>query len=131
MQLASLLERLMREKKRRATIVHVWAPPIPPGSPVEGAVRKLKARRTDVRWTMPAFEPSLEGRTGAPPQNVEDVVLEAVRLRVRASQSRAERAMRGLGVRPRPVVQRAKSMQLESSATATPSAERDREEERP
>lgn len=122
-QLASLLDRLHKVKKRRATIVHVWAPPIPPGSPVEGAVRKLKARRTDVRWTMPAFEPSLEGRSrgadGSPgvPANVEDVVLEAVRLRVRASQSRAERAMRGLGVRPRPVAQRARSPQLESSTT--------------
>jgi uncharacterized protein (DUF58 family) len=108
-QLASLLERLLREKKRRATIVHVWAPPIPPGSAVEGAVRKLKARRTDVRWTMPLFEPSLEARAAGAPATVEDVVLEAVRLRVRASQSRAERAMRGLGIRPRPVAQRAKS----------------------
>jgi uncharacterized protein (DUF58 family) len=120
-QLATLLGRLHKEKKRRATIVHVWAPPIPPGSPVEGAVRKLKARRTDVRWTMPAFEPGLQGRSSRVEGSagggatVEDVVLEAVRLRVRASQSRAERAMRGLGVRPRPVAQRARSQELERS----------------
>ena len=37
------------------------------------------------------------------PASVEDVVRSAVRLRVRASQSRAERAMRGMGVRPRAV----------------------------
>lgn len=127
-QLATLLDRLLKEKKKRATIVHVWAPPIPPGSPVEGAVRKLKARRTDVRWTMPAFEPSLEGHSPGVPANVEDVVLEAVRLRVRASQSRAERAMRGLGVRPRPVGQRAKSA---APAMATPSPERDPEHDAP
>jgi uncharacterized protein (DUF58 family) len=109
-QLAALFDRLLREKKRRATIVHVWAPPIPTGSPVEGAVRKLRARRIDVRWTMPSFEPSLEARVPGPAASVEEVVLEAVRLRVRASQSRAERAMRGLGVRPRAVSQRAKNV---------------------
>lgn len=108
-ELAGVLDKLLLEKKRRATIVHVWAPPPPPGSPVEASVRKLRARRTEVRWTMPSFEPSLEARVPGLPTSVEDVVLDAVRLRVRASQSRAERAMRGLGVRARAVPQRAKA----------------------
>ena len=66
------------------------------------AVRKLKSRHVELRWTMPSFEPGLLGR-GQGAATVEDVVLEAVRIRVRASQSRAERAMRGLGVRARAV----------------------------
>ncbi|WP_336139610.1 hypothetical protein, partial [Klebsiella pneumoniae] len=65
---------------------------------METAIRKLKARHVELRWTMPSFEPGLTSpRDGA--VTVESVVLEAVRLRVRASQSRAERAMRSLGVR--------------------------------
>jgi len=108
-QLASILGKLLEEKKKRPTIVHVWAPPIPPGSPVEGAVRKLRGRRIDVRWTMPSFEPGLEQKIPGLPQSVEDVVLEAVRMRVRASQSRAEKAMRGLGIRPKHVRERAKA----------------------
>ena len=55
---------------------------------------------SSVRWTMPSFEPGLTSHPSGP-ATVEDVVLEAVRIRVRASQSRAERAMRSLGVRPK------------------------------
>lgn len=108
-ELAVVLERMLEDKKRRPSIVHVWAPPPPPGSPVERALRKLRARRAEVRWTMPSFEPSLSSQSAGTPANVEDVVLEAVRLRVRASQSRAERAMRGLGVRARAVAARTKA----------------------
>lgn len=101
-QLASVLDKIAREKKKRASIAHVWAPPPSPEGKVDGALRKLRARHVEVRWTMPSFEPGL---TPSSPAwgSVEDVVMEAVRLRVRASQSRAERAMRGLGVRARPV----------------------------
>ena len=53
----------------------------------------------------------IQGNAG----DVEDVVHEAVRLRVRASQSRAERAMRGLGVRARAIPRRAKASPPESS----------------
>jgi len=103
-QLTQLLEKISKEKKKKPSIVHIWAPPPGPESSVDKSLRKLRARHVDVRWTMPAFEPGLESKlpVGAPP-TVEDVVLEAVRLRVRASQSRAERAMRALGIRPRPV----------------------------
>ena len=81
----------------------MWAPPPGPESHVDVAVRKLRARHIELRWTMPSFEPGLASHHASGPATVEDVVLEAVRIRVRASQSRAERAMRSLGVRARHV----------------------------
>lgn len=103
-QLRGIFEKLAREKnqKKRPSIVHVWAPPPGPEGNMEAALRKLRARHVEVRWTMPSFEPGLMTHPSGPP-TVEDVVLEAVRIRVRASQSRAERAMRSLGVRPKNV----------------------------
>jgi uncharacterized protein (DUF58 family) len=102
-QLAAVLEQIVREKRKKPSVVHIWAPP--PGVDnvdLEHGVRRLRARHVDVRWTLPSFEPALE--TKAPNfATVEDVVRGAVRLRVRASQARAERAMRSLGVRPRAV----------------------------
>ncbi|MBX3211968.1 MAG: DUF58 domain-containing protein [Labilithrix sp.] len=115
--LANVLEKIARERRTKASIAHVWAPPPSPGSdaPAPGsdatgsspatiarAVRELRRRHVDVRWTMPAFEPALEVRDGAA-ETVGDVVRHAVRLRVRASQARAERAMRGLGIRSRSI----------------------------
>jgi uncharacterized protein (DUF58 family) len=109
-QLEQLLEKLVRERKKKPSVVHVWAPPPGPDSPISASLRKLRARHIEVRWTMPAFEPGLEPSAPGLPSSVEDVVREAVRLRVRASQSRAERAMRGFGVRARPEVQRRSSL---------------------
>ena len=98
-QLRGILDKLTREKsKKKPSIVHIWAPPPGPASQVDVAVRKLKARHIEVRWTMPSFEPGLTLPGHAPP-TVEDVVFDAVRIRVRASQARAERAMRLIGVR--------------------------------
>jgi hypothetical protein len=110
-QLAGLLDKILREKRAKPSILHIWAPAPGPGGDsgevgaIERAVRKLRARHVDVRWTMPAFEPALEVATEGP-ATVEDVVRHAVRLRVRASQARAERAMRGMGIRARGVEQR-------------------------
>jgi len=101
-QLAGILDKVVRDKKKKPSIVHVWAPPPGPESAIESAVRKLKARHVEVRWTMPSFEPGLLTKAGAI-GTVEEVVNEAVRLRVRASQARAERALRLLGVRARPI----------------------------
>lgn len=101
-QLSALLEKITREKKAKPSIVHIWAPPPGPDSQaLERALKKLRTRHVEVRWTMPSFEPALDLKTEGPP-TVEDVVRSAVRLRVRASQARAERALRGLGVRPEP-----------------------------
>jgi hypothetical protein len=69
---------------------------------VDGAVRKLRGRHVEVRWTMPSFEPALALAPHGVP-TVEDVVFDAVRIRIRASQARAERVMRLFGVRARPV----------------------------
>ena len=101
-QLATVLEKVLEDKKKRASIVHVFAPAPGPDSAVEKPLRKLRARRIEVRWTMPSFEPGLGARVPQP-TNVHDVVLDAVRVRVHASQARAERAMRTLGVRARAV----------------------------
>ena len=109
-QLGSILEKIAQEKKKRPSIVHIWAPPPGPSSPVEAGIRRLKGRRIEVRWTMPAFEAGLTNR--GPTVTVEDAVVDAVRLRVRASQARAERGLRTLGVRARPVEVRRHSAEL-------------------
>lgn len=102
-QLSAVLEKIAREKRKKPSIVHIWAPPpSPENDSLARAVRKLRTRQVDVRWTLPAFEPALDVEAASIP-TVEDVVRGAVKLRVRASQSRAERAMRALGVRPRGV----------------------------
>ena len=124
-QLAMLLDKIAQEKRKKPSIVHVWAPPPGPDSDAIGhSVRKLRARHVDVRWTMPAFEPGLEVvRRGAP--TVEDVVRTAVRLRVRASHARAERAMRAMGVRTKAVDvrRRAEPIAPQPSGTAPPGVE--------
>jgi uncharacterized protein (DUF58 family) len=113
MQLGMVLDRLTKEKRNRASIVHIWAPPpslaVPENNDIERAVRRLRSRHVEVRWTLPAFEPALESAESSSTHAgsaVEDVVRSAVRLRVRASQARAERAMRTMGVRTRPVESR-------------------------
>ncbi len=112
-QLASALEKIAREKKHRASIVHVWAPAPGPESVVPASLRKLRARHAEVRWTMPSFEPGLAPANAAVP-SVEDVVRDAVRMRVRASQARAERILRGLGVRARHVSQKGRPRPIPS-----------------
>ena len=96
-QLLAVLEKLIREKKKKPSIVHIWSPSPGPESQVPGAIRRLKSRHIEVRWTLPAFEPGLTAPS--PDASVQDAIIEAVRLRVRASQTRAERAMRGFGIR--------------------------------
>ncbi len=101
LQLTGLLEKIAREKKGQASIVHVWAPaPAASGvdaqPAIERIVRQLRRRHVEVRWNMPAFEPALTESSGGS-ASVEDVIRTAVRLRVRASQSRAERMMRRMG----------------------------------
>ncbi len=120
-QLAAVLEKIGREKKKRASIVHVWAPPPGPESPVDAGLRKLRALRVEIRWTMPSFEPSLTNEPGGHGPTVEDVVNEAVRMRVRASQARAERVLRSFGVRARAVEVR-RHVDLGALSPSPPSA---------
>ncbi|MCA9586856.1 MAG: DUF58 domain-containing protein [Myxococcales bacterium] len=100
--LGQILERVVQDKKKRPSVIHVWAPAPTAGPAVERSVRKLRARRIEVRWTMPSFEPGLAG--GAAVSEVERVVLDAVRARVAIAQGRARKQMRPMGVhwsRPR------------------------------
>ncbi|MCL2724123.1 MAG: DUF58 domain-containing protein [Polyangiaceae bacterium] len=100
--LAELLERIVRDKKARPSIVHVWAPPPNAENHVDRTLRKLRGAHVEVRWSMPVFDPSLEARTTGGSATVDGVVHDAVRIRVRAAQTRAERMLRGSGVRLRP-----------------------------
>jgi len=98
--LASILEQIAKDK-HRASVVHVFSPaPVAPNSDVAPAVRRLRAKRIDVRWSLPAFEKTVgTGEPGGPP--IEAAVEDAVRARAVAARARAERALRRLGVRPR------------------------------
>jgi hypothetical protein len=134
LQLSGIFDKILQDKKKRPSVVHVWAPAPGPESHLDRGVRRLRAGHVDVRWTMPVFEPSLTER---PRDGVEDAVLEAVRLRIRATQSRAERTLRGLGVRARPVHSMihqhvpstpASTSSSGSSGSNTPKAESDRRE---
>lgn len=120
-QLAASLEKIAREKKHRASVVHVWAPAPGPDSVVPAALRKLRAKHVEVRWTMPSFEPGLENQDG-PVASVEDIVRDAVRMRVRASQARAERILRGLGVRARHVALHGRARPMPSLPPPAPAA---------
>ena len=105
-QLAAIFDKILQEKKKRASIVHVWAPPPGPDSEaLERNARRLRARHVELRWELPAFEPALMNEI-EDAAGVEDVVKNAVRLRVRASQARAERALRAMGIKPRSVDRR-------------------------
>jgi uncharacterized protein (DUF58 family) len=99
--LAAVLEKISVEKKR-PSIVHVWAPAPSRGGKVAASIRRLKARRIDVRWTVPTFEPSIaeeatQQQTGI--TGVREAVAEAVRIRARASEARGARALKRLGAR--------------------------------
>lgn len=100
-QLPLVLEKILAEKaKTKPSIVHVWAPAPKLESATGAVLRKLRAKHVEVRWTMPSFEPSLArtSRIAGTPQVVEQIVFEAVRKRVRASQARAERLLRVAGI---------------------------------
>jgi uncharacterized protein (DUF58 family) len=95
--LRRVLERLVTEKPR-ASIVHVWAPPPLVPEAMAKCIGGLRRRRIEVRWSLPPIEAGIgsdrERRSG-----VADVVDEFVRVRAHATQLRAERALRRLGVR--------------------------------
>jgi hypothetical protein len=92
-----VLERLAVEKPR-ASIVHVWAPAPARGQSMAKAIGLLRARRLELRWTVPPFDAGVGSRPDRR-SHVADVVDEAVRIRARATRVRAERALRRMGVR--------------------------------
>jgi uncharacterized protein (DUF58 family) len=119
--LAGALDKVQREKAK-PTLIHVFSPAPPPTSEVFASVRRLKAKRVDVRWSVPAFDRSLESESLG--GSLERVVEEAVRIRARASRERAERILRTLGVRARAFERHALSLPRLSPAAAAPSPPR-------
>jgi uncharacterized protein (DUF58 family) len=95
--LLQVLERLVKEAAR-GSIVHVSAPAPSKASAMAKVVRTLRVRRIDLRWSLPQLDAGVgsgrERRSG-----VAEVVDEAVRVRARATQARAERVLRRLGIR--------------------------------
>ncbi len=104
--LLEVLDTLGKEKKR-ASIVHVWAP-VDAGlqggtspeklEPLRRVIGRLRARRVEVRWSIPRLEESVDLGGGGPARPIDEIVVEAVRLRARLAASRAEGALRRAGV---------------------------------
>jgi hypothetical protein len=101
-QLVAVLDKLASEKKR-PSIVHLWAPAPAKDSQLARAVRRLKGRHVEVRWTLPSFERGFErsvtSRELSQLLSLRDAMDAAVLARARASRARDERALRKLGVR--------------------------------
>jgi len=95
--LSTVLQRLVNEASR-GSIVHVWAPAPSRAEGMAKAVRTLRARRVDLRWSLPPLDAGV-GSGQERRSVVADVVDEAVRVRARARQTHAERLLRRLGVR--------------------------------
>lgn len=101
--LASVLDQIAKDK-HRASVVHVFSPaPSAPSHEIAPALRKLRSKRIEVRWSLPAFERTVGAEHDRPVADVEAAVEDAVRVRAVAARSRAERVLRRLGIRPRAV----------------------------
>ncbi|MGO8993911.1 MAG: DUF58 domain-containing protein [Polyangiaceae bacterium] len=104
--IAEALDKLATDKSR-PSVIYVWAPVPSKGTPIGRAVYRLKARRAEVRWTLPPFEESVgaiprekSGDLRREPRTVIEAVDAAVRARAVIAKQRGERALRKLGVRP-------------------------------
>jgi uncharacterized protein (DUF58 family) len=111
-ELGRTLSKLAIERPR-PSIIAVWAPAPTSRGTVTHALRTLRARRIEVRWTVPDVLPSVGTESLAPssgeppsadgdePTSVAASVDAAVRVRARAERARALLALRKLGVLPR------------------------------
>jgi uncharacterized protein (DUF58 family) len=99
--LAAALDKVLGDKKERPSVLYVFSPAPSPTSVILPVIRKLKARRVDVRWSVPPFERGVAPDTETEPKEVRTVVEEALWLRAVAARSRAEKNLRRLGVKPR------------------------------
>jgi uncharacterized protein (DUF58 family) len=107
--IARALEKLVTERER-PSIVHVWADLPEQEDRLAKVVRRLRAKRVEVRWSIPSVEgsigrarnPSRAGRTSD--ELVEDAVDEAARIRARAMRVRGYRFLRRMAVRAQPSV---------------------------
>ncbi|HWL88580.1 MAG TPA: DUF58 domain-containing protein [Polyangiaceae bacterium] len=100
--MAGALEMILNDKKVRASVMYVFSPAPAPTSEILTMLRRLRANRVDVRWSIPAFERSVTApEKGTTPTRVQEVVDEAVWLRAIAARARSEKILRRLGVRAR------------------------------
>ncbi len=104
--IARALEKLVVERDR-PSVIHVWA-----GLPVHeerlvAAMRRLRAKRIEVRWTLPPIEKSIgDGRDTSRTDKtsdelVEEAIDEAARVRARAMKARGYQFLRRMSVRAR------------------------------
>jgi uncharacterized protein (DUF58 family) len=99
--IAEALEKLAADRSR-PSLIYVWAPVPSRGTPIGRAVYRLKARRAEVRWTLPPFEESVgipKGEAPHEPTNVEEAMAACVRARALVARQRGERTLRQLGIR--------------------------------
>jgi uncharacterized protein (DUF58 family) len=105
--IARVLEKLLAERER-PSIVHLWAGLPRYEDPLVKVVRRLRAKRIEVRWSLPRIEESIgrarDARGGDKTSNefVEDAVDEAARVRARAMRVREYRFLRKMTVRAQP-----------------------------
>jgi hypothetical protein len=95
-ELARLLVKIGREK-RRPSLVYLWSPPPDPATrPVlERGLLTLPRKRFELRWMSVRLDAGIPtGKSGVP-----KVVTETVSLRARAALRRGEQALRRMGVR--------------------------------
>jgi uncharacterized protein (DUF58 family) len=120
--IARVLDKLVTQKPR-ASVVHVWA--LPPAKPqaTAKAIAKLRARRIELRWTVPPLDAGV-GAERERRSPVADVVDDAVRARARAMATRGERLLRRLGVH---VVPRRLSATARHASEGVPHARAERE----
>jgi hypothetical protein len=95
-ELARLLVKLGREK-RRPSLVYLWSPPPDPATrpALERGLSNLPRKRFELRWMSMRLDAGIAGG----PSGVPHVVAETVSLRARAALRRGEQALRRLGVR--------------------------------
>jgi uncharacterized protein (DUF58 family) len=128
--LCAVLEQIATDKSPRASLVHVVAPP-PPDEQLEHvrvAVRRLRARRVVLRWSMPPLcdgtrEAADEARAAAKTdaaRALADVVERAVAARVQVATRRGEQALRRAGVRIVRVAGRATRARVHDATTPDP-----------
>jgi uncharacterized protein (DUF58 family) len=103
--LAQALEKISREKTRPSAVV-IFSPAPAANGDAARALRRLRGRRIEVRWVISAPPHVVEREPHVYPLSVEEAVDEAVHIRGVVAKSRAERALRKLGVRGRPAERR-------------------------
>jgi uncharacterized protein (DUF58 family) len=99
-ELGRMLMKLAVEKPR-PSIVAIWAPAPAPDGLVARAIRGLRQRRAELRWTLPEVDASIER---SEPDAVASSVDDAVRIRVSAERARGIVTLRRLGVHLKPSV---------------------------